>query len=70
MIALGTPQQLIATVGGETLSSLPVGSTQVPKAGPGAPDSDPVRCVVDAAQFTAIPGCSRTAWMRGCISFR
>jgi ABC-2 type transport system ATP-binding protein len=56
MIALGTPQQLIATVGGEDIVEFAVGSTQVPKAGPGAPDSDPVRGVVDAAQFTAIPG--------------
>ena len=37
VIALGTPQQLIATVGGEDIVEFAVCESQVPKAGPGAP---------------------------------
>jgi ABC-2 type transport system ATP-binding protein len=54
VIALGTPQQLIASVGGEDIVEFAVvesSDSQVPKAGPGAP-----RVLVDAAMLTAIPG--------------
>jgi ABC-2 type transport system ATP-binding protein len=51
VIALGTPKELIATVGGEDIVEFAVGSSQVPKAGPGAPE-----VVVDSAALKAIPG--------------
>ena len=53
VIALGTPQQLIATVGGEDIVEFAVTSSQ-PESRPGA--SAPVRGVVDTAQLTAIAG--------------
>jgi ABC-2 type transport system ATP-binding protein len=49
VIALGTPQQLIATVGGEDIVEF-----AVTHSAPGS--SDPVRGVVDVAQLTAIAG--------------
>jgi ABC-2 type transport system ATP-binding protein len=50
VIALGTPQQLIALIGGEDIVEFAV-SAQMPKAeGSGAPD------VMDSAIFKAIPG--------------
>ncbi len=48
VIALGTPQQLIASVGGEDIVEFAVGSGE-----PGAPESD--HAVVDVAELTAIP---------------
>jgi len=54
VIALGTPQQLIATVGGEDIVEFAVASSndsQVSEARPGAP-----RAQVDAAMLKAIPG--------------
>jgi ABC-2 type transport system ATP-binding protein len=51
MIALGSPQQLIAMVGGEDIVEFAVSTSQVPKAGPGAPDG-----VVDVEKLTSIPG--------------
>ncbi len=48
VIALGTPQQLIAAVGGEDIVEFAVGSGE-----PGAPESG--HAVVDAAELTAIP---------------
>jgi ABC-2 type transport system ATP-binding protein len=52
VIALGTPQQLIATVGGEDIVEFAVSSSQVPKGeGPGAP-----RVQVDVEKLTAISG--------------
>ncbi len=51
VIALGTPKELIATVGGEDIVEFALGSSQVPKAGPGAPE-----VLVDAAALKAIPG--------------
>jgi ABC-2 type transport system ATP-binding protein len=61
VIALGTPQQLIASVGGADIVEFAVGSSQVPKAGPGAPTVSPGEttaqgAVLDYAQLTAIPG--------------
>jgi ABC-2 type transport system ATP-binding protein len=49
VIALGTPQQLIATVGGEDIVEFAVshGETSVP---------GPARAALDPAQLTAIPG--------------
>lgn len=49
VIALGTPQQLIATVGGEDIVEFAVTRNE-----PGS--HDPVRGVVDAEKLTAIPG--------------
>jgi ABC-2 type transport system ATP-binding protein len=54
VIALGTPQQLIASVGGEDIVEFAVvesSDSKIPKAGPGAP-----HVLVDAAMLTAIPG--------------
>jgi ABC-2 type transport system ATP-binding protein len=54
VIALGTPKQLIATVGGEDIVEFAVSissDSQVPKAGPGAP-----RPLVQTEKLTAIPG--------------
>ncbi|HEV2486737.1 MAG TPA: ABC transporter ATP-binding protein [Terracidiphilus sp.] len=70
VIALGTPQQLIATVGGEDIVEFAVSYSQVPNAGsppheqeavrgnpgPGAPGHERVQGVVDAEKLTAIPG--------------
>jgi ABC-2 type transport system ATP-binding protein len=55
VIALGTPQQLIATVGGEDIVEFAVTSSPVSESRPGAP-AEPVRGVVDVAQLTAIAG--------------
>ncbi len=49
VIALGTPQQLIATVGGEDIVEFAVNSSE-----PGS--HHPVRGVVDTARLTEIPG--------------
>jgi len=49
VIALGTPQQLIATVGGEDIVEFAVTHTE-----PGS--HQPIRGVVDAAELIAIPG--------------
>jgi ABC-2 type transport system ATP-binding protein len=49
VIALGTPQQLIATVGGEDIVEFAVSHSE-----PGSPEQ--IRGVVDPAQLTAIPG--------------
>jgi len=49
VIALGTPQQLIATVGGEDIVEFAVTHTE-----PGS--HHPIRGVVDAAELIAIPG--------------
>jgi ABC-2 type transport system ATP-binding protein len=49
VIALGTPQQLIATVGGEDIVEFAVSRSE-----PGS--HEPIRGVVDPAQLTAIPG--------------
>jgi ABC-2 type transport system ATP-binding protein len=54
VIALGTPPQMIATVGGEDIVEFAVSSSLVTESRPGAPA--PVRGVVDAAQLTAIAG--------------
>ncbi len=52
VIALGTPQQLIGTLGGEDIVEFAVSDSQVPKCeGPGAP-----RAAVDAEQLTALGG--------------
>jgi ABC-2 type transport system ATP-binding protein len=70
VIALGTPQQLIASVGGEDIVEFAVSYSQVPKAGPGAPridssfpalateqtQKDGARPVVDVERLKAIPG--------------
>jgi ABC-2 type transport system ATP-binding protein len=62
VIALGTPQQLIATVGGEDIVEFAV-SSQASESRPGAPGpvlgvliNQPVRGVVDPEKLTAIPG--------------
>ena len=55
VIALGTPQQLIATVGGEDIVEFAVGS-HIPESGPGAPGESGTRGGLDVAQLTAIPG--------------
>ena len=55
VIALGTPQQLIATAGGEDIVEFAVTSSPVSESRPGAP-AEPVRGVVDVAQLTAIAG--------------
>ncbi len=58
VIALGTPQQLIATVGGEDIVEFAV-SSQVSSAAadrPGAPSVGPVLGIVEASQLTAMPG--------------
>ena len=49
VIALGTPRQLIATVGGEDIVEFAVSDSQVPKSGPGAP-------IVEVEALKAIPG--------------
>ncbi len=54
VIALGTPQQLIATVGGEDIVEFAVTSSPASESRPGA--SAPVRGVVDTAQLRAIAG--------------
>lgn len=51
VIALGTPQQLIGTVGGEDIVEFAVSDSQVSESRPGAP-----RAEVDAAALTAIDG--------------
>jgi len=51
VIALGTPQELISTVGGEDIVEFAVSDSQVSEARPGAPS-----IVVDSAMLTAIPG--------------
>jgi ABC-2 type transport system ATP-binding protein len=51
VIALGTPQQLIGTVGGEDIVEFAVSDSQVRESGPGAP-----RAVIDAERLTAIGG--------------
>jgi ABC-2 type transport system ATP-binding protein len=51
VIALGTPKELIATVGGEDIVEFAVSETQVSEARPGAPNPQ-----VEPAVFTAIPG--------------
>ena len=50
-IALGTPKELIATVGGEDIVEFAVSGTQVSEARPGAPNSG-----IDSAVLKAIPG--------------
>jgi ABC-2 type transport system ATP-binding protein len=65
VIALGTPQQLIASIGGEDIVEFAVGVSQVPDSGPpphgqrpvlGDPGPGAPRALVDPAVFTAIPG--------------
>ena len=70
VIALGTPQQLIATVGGEDIVEFAVCDSQIPKAGPGAPGmgswppalatetnrKDGARELVDVTRLKEIPG--------------
>jgi len=65
VIALGTPRQLIATVGGEDIVEFAVSSaeddgrassSQVPEAGPGAPGSEVKTAAIDSEALTAIPG--------------
>jgi len=56
VIALGTPQQLIATVGGEDIVEFAVSHSQVPNAGPGAANSAIRAATIDPALLTAIPG--------------
>jgi ABC-2 type transport system ATP-binding protein len=51
VIALGTPQQLIGTVGGEDIVEFAVSDSQIRESGSGAP-----RANVDAARLTAIAG--------------
>jgi ABC-2 type transport system ATP-binding protein len=51
VIALGTPKELIATVGGEDIVEFAVCETQVSEARPGAP-----RVVVDAERLKAVAG--------------
>jgi ABC-2 type transport system ATP-binding protein len=51
VIALGTPQQLIGTVGGEDIVEFAVSDSQVSESRPGAP-----RAEVDVAALTAIDG--------------
>ena len=60
IIALGTPQQLIASVGGEHIVEFAVTQRRCRL----ADDFDPER---PARRF---PACSRIAWMRDCISSR
>jgi ABC-2 type transport system ATP-binding protein len=56
VIALGTPQQLIGTVGGEDIVEFAVTDSLVSEARPGAPGSGAPRAEVDAAALTAIGG--------------
>ena len=57
VIALGTPQQLIATVGGEDIVEFAVSDSQVRESGPGAPGNhEAVRGVVDAEKLLSIAG--------------
>jgi ABC-2 type transport system ATP-binding protein len=70
VIALGTPQQLIATVGGEDIVEFAVGDSQVRESGLGAPGKgsrfpalatepnrkDGAREIVDVGRLSAIPG--------------
>ena len=57
VIALGTPQQLIATVGGEDIVEFAVGEIDGPHgSGSQARKSAPGTPKLDAAIFTAIPG--------------
>ena len=70
VIALGTPQQLIATVGGEDIVEFAVGDSQVRESGPGAPGMDSsspalateqtrkdgARQVLNVGRLTEIPG--------------
>ena len=59
VIAQGTPQQLIATLGGEDIVEFAVGGlidSQVSEARPGAPDHPANHAVVDAGLLRAIPG--------------
>jgi ABC-2 type transport system ATP-binding protein len=64
IIALDTPKELIATVGGEDIVEFAVGSSQVPKGeGPGAPIPPPNQSldgapapVVDVEALKKIPG--------------
>jgi ABC-2 type transport system ATP-binding protein len=51
VIALGTPKELIATVGGEDIVEFAVSDSQVSESKPGAP-----RTPVDPAMLLAIPG--------------
>ena len=59
VIAQGTPQQLIATLGGEDIVEFAVGGaidSQVSEARPGAPNHPASRTIVNAGLLRAIPG--------------
>ena len=63
VIALGTPQQLIASVGGEDIVEFAVSQGVVARHEARARQVDPAR-------LPLFPASSRTAWMRRCISSR